>query len=398
MPPRIAIIGCGAAGAFCASLLREAFPFWRITLFEAGRKPLAKVAITGGGRCNLTNSFEGISSLAQAYPRGERLMKRGLAAFGPEDTCRWFRDHGVKLVLQEDHCWFPASQDALEIVHTLLRTLSGAELRCNCRVKAVLPGNCVEQADGSRETFDAVVVTTGGAKEFPMLEPLGLEMVPPVPSLFTLETSSEVRQFAGTVLPEAGVALAGTSFRADGPLLITDWGFSGPATLRLSSYAARYLADHAYHVTLLVNWTGQDQAGIRASLSRLAAENGPKLLSSVHPVPARLWQFLLESAGFSPAARWRDIGPSALNRLTDKLANDAYPITRKGRFKEEFVTCGGVSLREINPSTMECRRHSGLYFAGEVLDIDGITGGFNLQAAWTTAWLAAQALMRRFAS
>lgn len=390
--PRLAIIGCGAAGAFCGALLREKAPDWDISFFEAGKRPLAKLALTGGGRCNLTNSFEGVSpSLREVYPRGYRLMKRALRSFGPEDTCRWFESHGVALTLQDDHRWFPASQDAMQIVHTLLDCLRGARIRTSCPVKAVLPGKRVVLADGSEELFDAILVTTGGVRDLSLLSALDLHTLPPVPSLFTFETDSPLRSLSGTSVP-VSLALAGTSFKSSGSLLITDWGFSGPATLKLSSYAARHLAERSYRATLLVDWLGIGVNETRTFLEDCAKGQGAKLLASVHPVPSRLWQFLLDKAGFSRETRWKDLSDSALNRLTACLANDTYPITGKGRFKEEFVTCGGVALEEIDPATMESRKHPGLYFAGEVLDVDAVTGGFNLQAAWSTAFLCAEAL------
>mgnify|MGYP002625200938 FL=1 len=381
---KIAIVGCGAAGAFCGANLREMRPDLGITVFEAGRKPLAKVALTGGGRCNLTNDFSAIGSLAEAYPRGWRLMKRALKEFGPEDTCRWFRERGVRLVLQEDHRWFPASQDAAEIVRTLLRGLQGAEIRTGARIEdvsALLP------------EFDAVVVTTGGGRDFSLLAPLGLEIVPAVPSLFTLSTDSPIRGLSGTAVT-AIVGIAGTRFRAAGSVLITDWGFSGPAVLALSSYSARHLAETGYRGTLLVNWLSLSEEEARERLAGMAVQNSHRQLSTVYPLPSRLWEFILGRCRLDASTRWGQMSPAALNRLASRLVADDYPIAGKSRFREEFVTCGGVALGEIDPATMECRRHPGLYFAGEVLDIDAITGGFNLQAAWTTGYLAARAISR----
>ena len=388
---KVAIIGCGAAGAFCGANLRSSRPDLGITVFEAGKKPLAKVALTGGGRCNLTNSFEGMTSVRQAYPRGDRLMKRALKEFGPEDTCRWFRERGVGLVLQDDHRWFPASQDAMEIVHTLLEGLRGTSIRTSSKVMSVLPERRILLEDGSVESFDRIVVTAGGGRDFSFLAPLDLEIVPPVPSLFTLGTDSPVRTLAGTSAKGA-VSLAGTPFKASGDILITDWGFSGPAVLALSSYAARHLASTGYRSTLLVNWLGCTEEDVREKILEIKESNPSKKLSSVHPLPSRLWEFLLEKCRLNPDMRWGQIGQVTVNRLVSRLVSDDYPVTGKGRFKEEFVTCGGVDLGEINPGTMESKKHPGIYLAGEVLDIDAITGGFNLQAAWTTGWLVARAV------
>ena len=386
---RVAIIGAGAAGCFCAVQLRRMAPELAVTLFEAGAKPMAKLSITGGGRCNLTNSFQGIRSLGEAYPRGERVLQRALKAFSQEDTVRWFEAEGIPLVLQPDHCWFPRSQNALDIVRCLERGMRGAELRLHTPVRRI---EMAAQAGYlvNREYFDYVVVTTGGAtKGLPFLEGLGLEMVPPVPSLFTFTVPDpSLRSLMGLVT-EASIGLAGTSFKADGPLLITDWGLSGPATLKLSAYAARYLAERQYKGTVVINWLNAKENAVREQLLAMAAENPQKLLSSVHPVQQRLWEHLLQRAGLRKDMRWAELGSKGLNRLTSTLTADSYPLSGKSKFRDEFVTAGGVALSNINLSTLESKQHPGLYFAGEVLDIDAITGGFNLQAAWSTGYVCA---------
>ncbi len=393
---RVAIIGAGAAGCFCASQLREMAPELSVTVFEAGRKPLAKVAITGGGRCNLTNSFEGIRSLSEAYPRGERVMKRALKAFSQEDTIRWFSARGVPCVLQEDHCWFPASQDAMDIVRCLLRGMQGADIRLGCKVQRIEPaGQAGYLVNG--EPFDSVVITSGGApKGLPFLESLGLEIVPPVPSLFTFTVGDPaLRSLMGLVVP-AAVSLSGTPFKADGPLLITDWGLSGPAALKLSSYAARHLAETGYKGTLAVNWLTVNEQQVRERLLEAASAHPQKLLTSTPPgrLPGRLWEHLLAKAGLRSNLRWAELGAKGLNRLVATLTCDTYPLAGKSRFREEFVTAGGIALSNIDPGTLECKAHPGLYFAGEVLDIDAITGGFNLQAAWSTGHVVATSLSR----
>ena len=407
---KVAIIGAGAAGCFCAARLRRMAPGLSVTLFEAGRKAMAKLAITGGGRCNLTNSFEGISSLSEAYPRGERVMKRALKAFSQDDTVRWFEQEGVPLVLQEDHCWFPCSQDAMDIVRCLTRGMKGAELRlrtpvsalCHAQQSEASPGPqrsfavYTPQDDKTGETFDYVVVTTGGApRGLPFLEGLGLEMVPPVPSLFSFIVPDKgLRSLMGLVA-EASVSLPGTHFRADGPLLITDWGLSGPAILKLSSHAARHLAENGYRGTVSVNWLHAAEADIREQLRKLAAASPQKQVANTPLVQARLWAFLMERAGIRPDIRWAELGSKGHNRLTSVLLNDCYPLEGKNRFREEFVTAGGVALSNLNLNTLECKAHPGLFFAGEVLDIDAITGGFNLQAAWSTGFLCARSIAER---
>ena len=387
---RIAVIGAGAAGCFCAAELRRRRPAVKVDVYESGPKPLAKVAITGGGRCNLTNSFEGIRSLGEAYPRGERLMKRLLRVFSQEDTWRWFEDAGVPLVLQDDHCVFPRSQDAMDIVHALLRRMEGVNLLLRTPVHSIGPDLTV---DG--EAYDAVVVTTGGApKGLPLLEGLDLEWVPTAPSLFTFTIQDEgLRALMGLVV-EATVSIPGTTFKADGPLLITDWGLSGPAVLKLSSYAARHLHDAGYKAPLSVNWLSLSEAETRALLEELSTANPRKQVSNTPPagLQARLWNYLTVKAGLRPDIRWAALGSKGLNKLVNTLAQDSYTIAGKTKFRDEFVTCGGVALSNLNPATLESKQYPGLYFAGEVVDIDAITGGFNLQAAWTTGYVAAQSI------
>ena len=382
----VVIIGGGAAGCFCAAQLSALRPGWNITILEAGGRLMAKLAVTGGGRCNLTNSFEGIESLSEAYPRGDKVMRKVLGRFGWRDTCKWFEERGVQLVVQPDHCIFPASQDAMQIVHTLEDCIKsgGVQVRCGCRAKSIPEG------------ADAVVLATGGGTAG-ILEGTGIELVPPVPSLFTLKVQDEgLRSLMGTVVENVTLGIAGTRFRSQGTLLVTDWGVSGPATLKLSSYAARHLADCGYSGMLLVDWLGGGETLARQVVSELAS--GSRTISNSHPaqLTARLWSYLVQRAGIRENARWGELGSKGLSRLVNTLAADTFPFCGRAKFKEEFVTCGGVALREVKPDTMESRRVPGLYFAGEVLDIDAITGGFNLQAAWSTAWVAAQAISERF--
>lgn len=415
---RIAIIGAGAAGCFCAAQLREWCPELSVTVFEAGPKPLAKVAITGGGRCNLTNDFQGIRSLSEAYPRGERVMKRALKAFSQEDTVNWFTAHGVPCVLQADHCWFPQSQDAMDIVRCLQRVMKGVDLRLKTPVVSISskrPEQCSASAKNKAdataeqtsaidhrtlfvdgESFDFVVVTTGGAaRGLPFLEGLGLEVVPPVPSLFTFTVPDPgLRSLMGLVV-EASIGLQGTPYKAEGPLLITDWGLSGPAALKLSSHAARHLSESGYKGTISINWLHSNEEEVRTLLQESALENPQKQVSSTHILQGRLWRHLLEKAGLRSDIRWAELGTKGLNRLTATLTTDSYPLSGKSKFREEFVTAGGVALSNLDPGTLESKRYPGLFFAGEVLDIDAITGGFNLQAAWSTGYVVAGAIARK---
>ena len=435
---KIAIIGAGAAGCFCAVELKRRMPSASVEVFEAGAKALAKVAITGGGRCNLTNSFEGISSLSAAYPRGDKLMKRLFRTFDQKSAWRWFENEGVKLVLQEDHCVFPASQDAMEIVNTLLARMrqAGVTLHTKRKVTGIFPrpdggytlsvselskvqslrhaqlprGSVPEFVEGPMPQkyqrwddrnfqADIVVVTTGGSPELSdlgMLDGLELEIVPPVPSLFTLNLpGSPVRELMGTVVDNANASLVGTKLKAAGPLLITHWGMSGPAILKLSSYAARYLAEKEYSATLSVNWFGGlGEQDVRDRILSLSKDNPQKQILNSHPseLPSRLWAYMITKAGIREDTRWAELGSKGMNRLVNTLINDEYQIRGKSRFKEEFVTCGGVALSNINLNTLESKNHPGLYFAGEVLDVDAITGGFNLQAAWSMGYTVARSI------
>ena len=435
---KIAIIGAGAAGCFCAVELKRRMPSASVEVFEAGAKALAKVAITGGGRCNLTNSFEGISSLSAAYPRGDKLMKRLFRTFDQKSAWQWFENEGVKLVLQEDHCVFPASQDAMEIVNTLLARMrqAGVTLHTKRKVTGIFPrpdggytlsvselskvqslrrvqlprGSVPEPVEGPilqksqrldkhNCLADIVVVTTGGSPKLSglgMLDGLDLEIVPPVPSLFTFNLpGSPVRELMGTVVENASASLVGTKFKASGPLLITHWGMSGPAILKLSSYAARYLAENEYSATLSVNWFGDaGEQDVRDRITTLSKDSPQKQILNTHPseLPSRLWNYLISKCGIREDARWAELGSKGMNRLVNTLINDEYQIRGKSRFKEEFVTCGGVALSNINLSTLESKTHPGLYFAGEVLDVDAITGGFNLQAAWSMGYTVARSI------
>ncbi|MBO4340302.1 MAG: aminoacetone oxidase family FAD-binding enzyme [Bacteroidales bacterium] len=389
------IIGGGAAGCFAAIEIARRSPKTEVILLEAGPRTLAKVAVTGGGRCNLTNSFAGVDSLEKVYPRGFRLMKRALRSFSHEDTVNWFRSEGVRLVTQEDGCVFPASQDAMQIVRTLQNLMARHHVKVftDSQVISIEPGFKCTLKSGVVISADKVLVTTGGSPKpsgLSFLEPLQLEMVPPVPSLFTMKVDSPGLNALSGTLASVTLGIAGTSFRASGTLLITDWGISGPAALKLSSYAARHLAQSNYSGTLLVNWL-PSCADIPQLLSSLAAASPQKQLSSAHPdgITSRLWEHLISRAGLRADIRCPELGSKGLSRLSEALRADSYPLAGRVHFKEEFVTCGGVSLREINPSTMECRKHPGLFFAGEVLDIDAVTGGFNLQAAWSTGYCAA---------
>lgn len=403
-PLRVSIIGGGAAGCFAAIFIARSLPDARVTVYEAGAKPLAKVAVTGGGRCNLTNSFEDVKSMEAVYPRGHRLMKRQLKEFGWRQTMEWFEQKGVRLTVQDDHCVFPLSQNAMEIVSTLQREmrLAGVTVMTRHRVKELLHDKdqsyrlrfsdpCIEDAEA-----DYILVTTGGWPKHGgdgFLSSLQLKIEPPVPALFGIcLPESNITSLTGTVVEEVTLGITGTRLHTTGPLLITHWGLSGPATLKLSSHGARQLYEQDYQTEITVNWLGnKNEEEAMETVYKLAIRHPAKQLASVYPdcFNSRLWTFLLQKSGLNPEQRWSELARKSYNKLVNTLINDHYHADGRNRFKEEFVTCGGVSLSNINPNTMECKSHPRLFFAGEVLDIDAVTGGFNLQAAWTTAHRAA---------
>ena len=384
----IAIIGAGAAGCFCAINLKRMLPNADIHIFESKGKALAKVAVTGGGRCNLTNTFNKVKNLQEVYPRGEKLMRRALATFSAEDTCAWFEKEGVRLVAQEDECVFPQSQDAMQIVNTLLYNIKGLGIQLHLNEK-------VPSIDLNK--WDRVVVTTGGHATpagFSMLEALDIPIEQPVPSLFTFNVSGDWHQLLmGTVVEDVQAFIPGTKFRSRGALLLTHWGMSGPATLKLSSYAARYLAEHDYQSPLCINWMAESsEQEVRQLLQDMMQQHAQKLITSVYPqqFTSKHWSVLLTRMGIPLTQRWGALNTKHLNRMLTVLTSDTYQITGKCPFKEEFVTCGGVSLKAININTLQSKQYPNLYFAGEVLDVDAVTGGFNLQAAWSMGYVVAK--------
>lgn len=407
---RVVVIGAGAAGCFTAIMSKRLLPAAEVIVLESGARALAKVAVTGGGRCNLTNTFKAVDSLARFYPRGERLMKRLLREFSHRDVYEWFEREGVKLMTQEDERVFPESEDAMEIVNTLLRLMQrlGVVLRLNHSVKAVTKddmGFHIGFNNTSLEELvaDIVVVAVGGCskiEKLAMLKSFQLEIVPPVPSLFSFCLPGHpLTGLPGISVENVALSICGTKFKSTGALLVTHRGVSGPAVLKLSSYAARYLSDCSYEATLSINWMGvRNEIDVNEMLISMSAGNKLKQLQSAYPVclNARLWIFLLSEAGLEPTMRWAELGKKGRNRLSSLLTNYQVGIKGKNKFKDEFVTCGGIALGNVEMRTLECRTCDGLYFAGEVLDVDAITGGFNLQAAWTMGAVVAKAVQNKW--
>ena len=388
---KTAIIGGGAAGFFLAINLKEMWPEMDVTIFEKSKRLLTKVEISGGGRCNCTNTFEGVNDLSMVYPRGHRLMKRLFNVFDYHDAYQWFESHGVPLTVQSDHCVFPKAQDSHAIINCFLQHAR----KYGVHVVTNHPITRMADLDG----YDFKVITTGGMPRngtMDWLRETGHKVEPPVPSLFSLSIEdSALKELMGAVADQAIVQLPGTKIRTQGPLLVTHWGLSGPAILKLSSQAARILHDQGYKTTLLVNWTGLPESEVRDTIMDMTILHRLKQLSSIAPfgLTHRLWQYILsKSLAEKKTMRWTDLGKKDLNRLINTLIGDSVSVTGRAPFHDEFVTCGGVSLKSILPTTLESRTCPGLYFAGEVLDIDGITGGFNFQAAWTTAFMVAQSI------
>ena len=393
MATKTAIVGGGAAGFFLAVNLKEMVPDMEVTIFERSPRVLAKVEVSGGGRCNCTNSFARVSDLSQVYPRGHRLMKRLFNVFNQEDAYRWFESHGVPLVTQDDECVFPQAQDSHAIIDCFL-TLAR-------RYQIVIRKGVKVQSLADLKGFDYVAVTTGGSPKgegLRWLADMGHETERPVPSLFSLSIDdARLHALMGLVVDDSVVRIPGTKLRAEGALLITHWGLSGPATLRLSSYAARHLAENNYQAPLSINWIHRNEADAQTRLLEMAVREPQKQLTICNPfnMQQRLWSYLVEKALADRATiRWAEMNKKDVNRLVNVLVNDTLQIVGRAPFKDEFVTCGGVSLKAVNPVTLESRHVPRLYFAGEVLVMDGGTGGFNFQAAWTTAYTVASSIQK----
>lgn len=389
---KTAIVGGGAAGFFLAINLKEMCEQMEVTIFEKSRKVLAKVEISGGGRCNCTNSFAEVRDLQYVYPRGHRLMKRLMKGFSHRDAYDWFEKHGVRLTTQEDQCVFPMSQDS----HSIINCFLAEARRHNVEIRTETKIDSLDELSD----YDFIAVTTGGSPKVEGIRWLERhEVESPVPSLFTFQIDDKALQaLMGTVVENAVTMIPGTKMRAEGPLLITHWGMSGPAILKLSSYAARHLAECGYKSPLAVNWTSLHDNEVLSALEEITIRHSKKQLQTISPcgLPSRLWSYLVEKClGERANGRWGSLNKKELNRLANILSGgDMYNIAGRTPFKDEFVTCGGVSLSSVNPATLESKEKPHLYFAGEVLDIDGITGGFNFQAAWTTAYTVAQAIAK----
>lgn len=402
---RIVIVGGGAAGFFAAITCAEAAPGMEVIVLERGPQFLAKVKISGGGRCNVTHACFDAREFAARFPRGGRALIAPFLQFQASDTVAWFATRGVTLKSERDGRMFPTTDSSQTIMDCLLDAArrAGVQLKTDCGAERVSPnpggGFELALADGARLTCDTLLLATGGCRT-PALGQLavslGHALESPVPSLFTFHVAVPwLRELAGISVESVEVSVVETGLHERGALLVTHWGLSGPAILRLSAWGARVLHERDYHCILRVNWLPDWSAEQLAREFQTRRESQPArcvVKSTLAPVPSRLWEQLALAAGVAADTRWAGLTRSAQHRLIQQLLRTELPVTGKSLNKDEFVTCGGVCLNEVNFKTMESRICPGLFFAGEVLDIDGLTGGFNFQAAWTTGWIAGRTM------
>lgn len=391
----IAVIGGGASGFMAAITAKETNISSNVTIFEKTDKLLAKVKISGGGRCNVTNATYSLSKLIKSYPRGGKKLKKSFNIFNTKNTVTWFESKGVKLKTEEDNRIFPLSNNSESIVNILISTAEELAIRISLKSKVdkiqITKQGFILNINKEKLFFEKIIIASGGSAKssrFEWISSLGYKIINPVPSLFTFNMpKNPITKLMGLSVSDVTVSIKGSSLKQTGPLLITHWGMSGPAILKLSSWGARDLADLNYDFSVQVNWLTLNEEIVREKIMKISSN---KKIYNHNPfiIPKRLWLFILEKLEIPEDKIWKELSKKNKNRLINTLINDEYEIKGKTTFKEEFVSCGGISLSEVNMLTMESKRHNGLYFAGELLDIDGVTGGFNFQAAWTTGYLA----------
>lgn len=399
----VIVIGGGAAGFFAAINAAALDPTNKVTVIEKSNKLLSKVLISGGGRCNVTHACFDNAALIKNYPRGEKELRNAFSKFTTTDTIEWFKKHGVSLKAEEDGRMFPVSNSSQTIATCLLQEAQrlGVKIRTQITIKEIVkasPG-FVLKTDGENIACDKLVIATGGnskSEAYEWLRKIGHTIVPPVPSLFTFNIpNNDITDLMGISVPLAKIKIQGTKLETQGPLLITHWGLSGPAVLKGSAWGARILNELGYDFKVHIDWLCKyKEDDLREELLFQKENLAPKQVLNTNPLelPKRLWEYFVEKAGIDGTMRWADVNKKQINALVQILIRDEYHVKGKTTFKEEFVTCGGISLKEIDFAKMESKKVPGLYFAGEVLDIDGITGGFNFQSAWTTGWIAAHSI------
>ncbi len=410
MKPRQAIvIGGGAAGFFVAVNLARMNPNLQVTLLEKTGKLLSKVRVSGGGRCNVTHHCFDIQAMVQHYPRGARFLKKAFHHFFTNDTIRWFEERGVPLKAESDGRMFPVSNNSLSVVNALLQdaTRYNVHIQTHTGVQNIIPHQgrwLLELENNTQLLSDMVCIACGGfskAEQFNWLKSTGHTIEPPVPSLFTFNMPDQknarhpLTALMGISVPLATIKLKGTKLSTTGAMLITHWGLSGPAVLKLSAWGARELADKHYHFHITINWIpAYTDQSLRSEWSQIRQRHHNRKLNAANPfgLPSRLWQYLLAISNIGDDQRWNDLRAEQQNTLIQLLTMQLFEVKGKTTFKEEFVTAGGISLKEVDVNTMQSKIHPGLFFAGEILDVDGITGGFNFQHAWTSGWIAARAM------
>jgi len=393
---KIAVIGGGAAGFMAAITAKESKPEASVTIFEKTDKVLAKVKVSGGGRCNVTNATFSVSQLVKNYPRGGKQLKKSFNLFNTNHIIKWFEEKGIKLKTEADNRMFPESNTSETIVNCLVETAESLNIRISykSKVSKLTPSKKGVELEINKELllFDKVIVASGGSSNkegLDWLKNLGYRIVNPVPSLFTFNlVDKSICKLMGLSLPNVTTSIQGTKLKNEGALLITHWGLSGPAILKLSAWGANELAKSSYNFSVGVNWLGINEEELRLEFDKITSSR--KLVYKHNPfeVPRRLWHFILNKLEISEDQIWGDLKKKSKNKLINTLINDKFEVKGKTTFKEEFVSCGGIDLSDVDMNTMESKLHKGIYFSGELLNIDGITGGFNFQAAWTTGYLA----------
>ncbi|TWV98017.1 NAD(P)/FAD-dependent oxidoreductase [Chitinophaga pinensis] len=404
---RLVVIGGGAAGFFCAVNAARLHSQLEVIVIEKSNKLLSKVKISGGGRCNVTHNAPDILYMSKRYPRGQHFVKKTFNHFFVPDTISWFKERGVGLKAEADGRMFPVTDSSQTIIDCLLKEADryNVKIRLNAAVTALVKtdtGWDVQLQDGSSLKTNYVCVAAGGyaqADKFAWLKAVGHQIVAPMPSLFTFNMpGNPITSLMGVSVEEAHIKIAGTKLQEKGPLMITHWGMSGPCVLRLSAWGARELGDIQYQFTAIVNWLPAfNENSLRDEMQGLRFTLGGQKMHHKNPfgLPQRLWQFLLQQSGIGEDIRWADMPAKEQHKLVKSLTAMECGVKGKTTFKEEFVTCGGIQLSEIDPNTMESKLAPGLFFAGEVMDVDGITGGFNFQHAWTSGWIAAGTIATR---
>ncbi|MBP1652598.1 MAG: hypothetical protein H6Q26_2755 [Bacteroidetes bacterium] len=403
---RLVVIGGGAAGFFCAVNAARMAKSLEVILLEKTGKLLSKVKVSGGGRCNVTHNAPDILYMSKRYPRGQHFVKKSFGHFFVPDTIQWFQERGVSLKAEPDGRMFPVTDSSQTIIDCLLKEADKhrVQIRTNTAVSGLeqtSDGWKVLLQDEAPIETKFVFVAAGGypqADKFGWLQNTGHEIVPPLPSLFTFNMPGNPIISLMGVSAIAAVKIAGTKLQEQGPVLITHWGLSGPAILRTSAWGARELADLNYQFTAVINWLpDHNENSLREDLQSLRFELGGQKIYNKNPfgLPQRLWLFMLEQSGIAEDARWADVPSKEQNKLIKQLVAMECPVKGKTTFKEEFVTCGGIKLSEIDPNTMESKLLPQLFFGGEVMDVDGITGGFNFQHAWSSGYIAAQTIAQK---